>query len=1177
MRKFKRICAIVLAVCMMMTIVPFSVISAESVAGECPANGGNHNWQGDVFGFLTCYNCNQAFEFCGNEKISETFSSGFGDWDVIDGTGDGYGWSINNGKAYAPGESNNDWLISPAVTLENELAFLSFVRNSSSGVLDIYIYEGDEYTSTTDFVGINYDSDSTSPVIELTDYVGKTVRIGFKYTGNGNTMSFVNINVSDGYLNHDFTDSCACNRCGARNEDDHNVIFHEGFDGKSVIPDWYTIDSDGDGRGWFCQSGDIRAAGSSGFSSESYDNNIGVLTPDNWLVSSQIELTGSNNRLSYYIGAQDPNYIYEHYAVYVYTGAIEQPDADDAGWVMLRDETITWSNRILKNIILDLSAFDGQTVRVAFRHYNCADAFRIVVDEVSVFNDTSSLHNYEFAETTTATCKTPGYTRYACTVCGDYYDTDIDTTSSHDFEYTTDLAATCADPAMKVYTCSICGLASYEPFGSALGHKYEYMGEVPPTCTEKGYDVFTCSVCDYSFNEIASDATGHDYQMTETQPTCQETGYYVYTCSSCDDTYREPFGEIVGHDFEGRCACSYCGLLNPNINIYSFYESFDSSPENWYSIDADGDEFNWSFDSSGFAYSMSIYFYSGFYPVPLNPDNWLISPQIEIEDGDSLSFRVSGYNLGAYRENYAVYIYTGEEETPDQNDPAWVLLNEETISWPGELEYRTRAYDLSEYAGETVRIAFRHFDCTDQYALILDDVAISNSSVTENLTHNYEEEVVPETCTTDGYSVFVCADCNTGYTVPGEPALGHTYNGYCSCLTCGEPNPETENVNHEYDSVTTAPTCTNDGYVTYTCSLCEDSYTEEGEPATGHDYEGKCVCSICGSLNTLISSSSEGFEGLSGNTPDGWYVIDANNDGHNWKFGVNGESDRRSARTGTGFAYSESYVNSTAVTPDNWLVSPQITVADGDMLSYWVSGYSDGYYYEKYSVYIYTGDAEIPDQNDPAWVELDTETISWPNIDFRNRTSDLSDYVGETVRIAFRHYDCRDEYNLILDDVSIMNLSADVEHDYELASTTATCTEAGTATYTCVGCGHTYTEETEALGHDLIYDFEDADEHYYYCQRANCDVDGYEAHTFTDGVCTGCEYDINRYGDVNNDGDIDDLDDMILTRHLAGWEVEINLITADVNGDGDVDDLDNMILTRYLAGWEVESKIVDIE
>ena len=44
------------------------------------------------------------------------------------------------------------------------------------------------------------------------------------------------------------------------------------------------------------------------------------------------------------------------------------------------------------------------------------------------------------------------------------------------------------------------------------------------------------------------------------------------------------------------------------------------------------------------------------------------------------------------------------------------------------------------------------------------------------------------------------------------------------------------------------------------------------------------------------------------------------------------------------------------------------------------------------------------------------------------------------------------------------------DHEYELTENTATCTEAGTATYTCTKCGDSYTEDVPAKGHTEVID-----------------------------------------------------------------------------------------------------------
>lgn len=49
---------------------------------------------------------------------------------------------------------------------------------------------------------------------------------------------------------------------------------------------------------------------------------------------------------------------------------------------------------------------------------------------------------------------------------------------------------------------------------------------------------------------------------------------------------------------------------------------------------------------------------------------------------------------------------------------------------------------------------------------------------------------------------------------------------------------------HNYESVVTAPTCTEQGYTTYTCE-CDDSYIDDYTDATGHNYESKVIEPSC--------------------------------------------------------------------------------------------------------------------------------------------------------------------------------------------------------------------------------------------------------------------------------------------------------------------------------------------
>lgn len=100
-------------------------------------------------------------------------------------------------------------------------------------------------------------------------------------------------------------------------------------------------------------------------------------------------------------------------------------------------------------------------------------------------------------------------------------------------------------------------------------------------------------------------------------------------------------------------------------------------------------------------------------------------------------------------------------------------------------------------------------------------------------THSYTSEITTApTCTTSGIRTYTCSGCGESYTEYIAPT-GHTdSNGDNYCDVCGayiEPDHT-----HNYTSVVTAPTCTEQGYTTYTCSGCGDKYMANYTDALGH-------------------------------------------------------------------------------------------------------------------------------------------------------------------------------------------------------------------------------------------------------------------------------------------------------------------------------------------------------
>ena len=103
--------------------------------------------------------------------------------------------------------------------------------------------------------------------------------------------------------------------------------------------------------------------------------------------------------------------------------------------------------------------------------------------------------------------------------------------------------------------------------------------------------------------------------------------------------------------------------------------------------------------------------------------------------------------------------------------------------------------------------------------------------------HAYKSVVTPPTCIERGYTTYTCSACGDSYVADYTAALGHTAGSAADCTNpqvctvCGaELNPA---LDHSYNAVVTAPTCTEQGYTTYTCA-CGDSYVGDYTDELGH-------------------------------------------------------------------------------------------------------------------------------------------------------------------------------------------------------------------------------------------------------------------------------------------------------------------------------------------------------
>ena len=155
-------------------------------------------------------------------------------------------------------------------------------------------------------------------------------------------------------------------------------LFFEDFE--NGLPEgWTTIDNDGDGYNWISStsySSSYCHSGTGLMYSQSWINNVGSLTPDNWLITPQIELQGT---MKVWLRALDPSYL-DHFTIYLSTTGNSVSDFT----TVLVPETTSTTQYVAYTA--DLSAYIGQQGYIAICH-NSADRVELLLDDFGIFNN----------------------------------------------------------------------------------------------------------------------------------------------------------------------------------------------------------------------------------------------------------------------------------------------------------------------------------------------------------------------------------------------------------------------------------------------------------------------------------------------------------------------------------------------------------------------------------------------------------------------------------------------------------------------------------------------------------------------------------------------------------------------------------------------------------------------
>ena len=137
---------------------------------------------------------------------------------------------------------------------------------------------------------------------------------------------------------------------------------------------------------------------------------------------------------------------------------------------------------------------------------------------------------------------------------------------------------------------------------------------------------------------------------------------------------------------------------------------------------------------------------------------------------------------------------------------------------------------------------------------------------------------------------------------------------------------------------------------------------------------------------------------------------DRDNDGFNWEYYNNTgvETNRMTAHAGEGLIASASYDNGggQALFPDNWLISPELTL--GGSLTFWAAGQDASYAAEVFGVYV-----TVDGTN---YVQLGADKVATGEYELYEY--DLRAYDGQSGRFAIVHHNVSDMFFLNVDDIT---------------------------------------------------------------------------------------------------------------------------------------------------------------
>lgn len=432
----------------------------------------------------------------------------------------------------------------------------------------------------------------------------------------------------------------------------------------------------------------------------------------------------------------------------------------------------------------------------------------------------ANAHSWNDGEITTpATCKTVGVKTFTCANCNKTKTEDIPT-----IEHTWSKKNVKKDDNQHAKKCSFCNEFDTTTLENHIWKLYETTTKA--TCTTEGEGIYRCTSCEA---EKTDKIAAKEHSLTKTEAvaaTCTKEGNIeYYTCSKCDKKFADDKGVTP--------------VTEAEIVVAKAAHKFtDYKYNNDESCEKNGTE-------------------------TAKCDNC-----DETYTRDKLGTMVAHTFKNYVSDNNATCIKDGTKTATCE----MCKTAKHTVEDKGS---KDNAPHVPDENGAYCTLCGKELTCVHVYS-------------TEKLITK------TPTCTEAGQKAIVCSKCQAHKPDSEEviPALGHKWDEgtvttaptckekgaklhKCENAGCDETKvEEMAIVDHDYQPVVTQPTCTEDGYTTYTCSMCKSHYVDDQVDAFGHMFdtyyydEGSATCyqdgtktatcsNGCGAKNTVADPGSK--------------------------------------------------------------------------------------------------------------------------------------------------------------------------------------------------------------------------------------------------------------------------------------------------------------------------------